>query len=362
MNRYITAKKFTKIFLIFLFLFTSFHLIIWNFYTSKIFGRDDDLYVGDLGRLSYQVKSLYPRKLEYNTLKKHLNHDYEKNINIDVLTIGDSFSNADTGGTNPYYQDYLSTIYDKNVLNIKKITNNDYSYFDLVIGLYNNGWLKNHNTKVIILETAVKSIHKRFDKELEFKTDSFDTDSIVTKIKKNNSFIPQLQTINTANYKFFYYNIMYNFKSKATKSVVKMKLTKNLFSVSDYENQLLFHYDDISFIDNNKNKIERMNENLNKLARFLKQQDIKLIVMPVVDKYDLYSSFILSNKYKNNLFFEIIKDLNKEYYFVNTKDILLPLLLNGEKDIYYADDTHWSYKASEIIMKDKVFIDVFNSN
>jgi hypothetical protein len=51
----------------------------------------------------------------------------------------------------------------------------------------------------------------------------------------------------------------------------------------------------------------------------------------------------------------MLRPLKKEYIFIDTKKILSPLLKQGVKDLYYSDDTHWSYKASEAIAKDKTF-------
>jgi hypothetical protein len=72
--------------------------------------------------------------------------------------------------------------------------------------------------------------------------------------------------------------------------------------------------------------------------------------MPAVDKYNLYRPYITSNKYKESIFFEELSMLDKKYTFINTKEILSDLLGKGIKDIFYADDTHWSYKASEAIV------------
>ena len=45
---------------------------------------------------------------------------------------------------------------------------------------------------------------------------------------------------------------------------------------------------------------------------------------------------------------------------IKIKKILSEQLEKGEKDIFYADDTHWSQKASEVIIKDESFKIIFN--
>jgi len=149
--------------------------------------------------------------------------------------------------------------------------------------------------------------------------------------------------------------IKYKFNNNAQKYVYKLNLNKNLFTINRGEKILVFN-DDILYIPQFTSKnILKINENFNNLAKILKKLDIKLYFMPAPDKYDLYYDFIKDNKYPKNQFFELIRPLKKEYYFVDTKQILLPLLNNGVKDVYWIDDTHWSQKASYAIAKDKIF-------
>jgi hypothetical protein len=124
---------------------------------------------------------------------------------------------------------------------------------------------------------------------------------------------------------------------------------------------LLFHIDEIKSLKrNSKENIELVNANLNRLADFLNRKNIKLIFLIAPDKYDVYSDFLVEeNKYGNNRLFEELKKLPKNYVFIDTKSILQQAVKHGDKDIYYADDTHWSYKASELIIKSIEFQSIF---
>lgn len=73
--------------------------------------------------------------------------------------------------------------------------------------------------------------------------------------------------------------------------------------------------------------------------------------MPAVDKYDLYYDYIQNNTHLKNPFFDLIRPLKKDYYFVDTKNILSTLLQKDIKDVYWIDDTHWSHIASQAISK-----------
>ncbi len=127
------------------------------------------------------------------------------------------------------------------------------------------------------------------------------------------------------------------------------ELTREMFTVSN-GTRLLFLRDDVKRgTHTNIETIMLMNRNLNTLAEKLATRGIKLFFMPCVDKYTLYSGYLKDNPYPKSIFFEELRKLPKCYRLIDTKAILAEELEKGEKDIYYADDTHWSWKASEKI-------------
>ena len=69
--------------------------------------------------MSYQIDMLHNRELKYTLPKKHLYKDNFNNHKVDILTIGDSFSRGGGAGENSYYQDFIATELDVNVLNIQ---------------------------------------------------------------------------------------------------------------------------------------------------------------------------------------------------------------------------------------------------
>ena len=81
-------------------LFVSFHMIIWQF-TKRVY--PENFIVGDLARMSYKFGLITP-KINADTLtKKHINFkDFNYSDQVDVITIGDSFSNGMGGGENRY--------------------------------------------------------------------------------------------------------------------------------------------------------------------------------------------------------------------------------------------------------------------
>ncbi|MFA6339262.1 MAG: hypothetical protein WCW87_04390 [Candidatus Paceibacterota bacterium] len=321
--------------------------------TSKIFVSPPN-YVGDLGRTSYAIDSLSPR-LQNNTLAhKHFDGNNWKNEPIDLLTLGDSFSNGGGGGKNPYYQDYLATRLNINILNIQNIDTN-FSYIDTIHFLHERKWLNKLKPKAILIQVVVRESLR----DVPTKKTKLDLQDISIKnILKSNqtAHFPQPLWINTANYKAPYYYIRYYYSVRAKKEVYRLPLITNFFTAKD-QNHLLVYHDDVKNISKfNESSIHHLNAELNVLAEELQREKITLIFMPVVDKYDLYYDYLFNRgQFPENPFFSLLRKEPKKYIFIDTKVILESMLKNDTNDLYYPDDTHWSYKASEKIATDPSF-------
>ena len=117
------------------------------------------------------------------------------------------------------------------------------------------------------------------------------------------------------------------------------------------QNKLLFFSADLNSTNFKKNNIQNLNSNLNKISNILNKKNIKLIFMPNVNKYNLYSEYILDqSKYPKSNFFEEMRIQNKNYIFIDTKKILKNLLDKGIMNVYFPDDTHWTdIGSSEVV-------------
>lgn len=337
-------RKYIYIFMSIIVLIIGFHFVTWTFITSSFF-TDKGITVGDLGRLSYLSKSVTLRKDLQNLPLKHVL--YSENVEIDVLTLGDSFSDGNAGGINSYYQDHLSTIQNLKVMNIRHPSKEGFIETILILNSY--GILDKLKPKAIILQSIERSAIDRYAKNIDWDIGS--KKSSISFL--DNNFLnpkPKPLFINNLNYNAFLYRLLYNFDDNAffSKTYVA-KLTKNMFSCED-KDKLLFYYGDLEYIPkSNTNSISLLNNNLNKLQTILNEKNITLYFMPAVDKYNLYSKYIKDNNYPKSNFFEMLRPLKKEYEFIDTKMILEDMLDNNISDVYFSDDTHWSNKASKEI-------------
>ena len=347
-------KRFTLLAIFSFILFIAFHLITWYSLSQKVFGLQAKESIGDLARLSYRPEISKKKSLKYSLPKSHIYKKTFHNQNLDLITLGDSFSYGGGYGKNPFYQDFLASKYNVNVLNLG--THNMSEYIEAIVSLHNTKFFQKHKTKYLLFETIDRLSTGRITHQIDWKR----KDTTIFRIRPNKPFHQDISIISTANYKMAYNYVSHHiFHQNFSNGIYKFSLTKDLFT--PVGNEMLIYYSDIDTAPSyNATNIALMNKNLNKLAKMLKEDGVTLIFMPVVDKYDLYYDYIKGNTYPKNNFFKLFKNVKKDYLYIDTKAILLPLIQKGEKDIFYLDDTHWSYKASDAITNAQVFKDIFS--
>jgi hypothetical protein len=235
------------------------------------------------------------------------------------------------------------------------------NYIDAIVALNQSGLLDKIKPKMILIESIERYSIGRFSKSIQWDNNTtyqaLHTNLMEGKWGEGKPTKEKSLFITTANYKFPLYNFYYQFSPNAFghAGVYKLTLTKPLFSVAA-PSTLLVYKDDITSIQNVTSKnISLLNKNFNRLSDLLMKNNIHLTVMIAVDKYDLYSSYLAKNPYGENIFFDLLRSTKKNYSFIDTKSILSTQLKKGEKDIFFADDTHWSDKASEAIIDNSSF-------
>lgn len=344
-----------------LFVVPFFLLFLLNF---KYYNDDK----GDLLRLGYIAdiydydyrkvfKKEFERKINY-TLFSELN--LKKQNNFAVFTIGDSFSEQGVIS----YQNYFANNSSLKVLHYDRFLHEN--PIETINGFLNGNVLDNIKVDYIILQSVEREFVNRgivFNKKSKINNDSLTTlinkhkekSQEVLKEKTKDAFFCR-ETIN-----FALKAICYNFDDNAYSSkTYQVKIKQNLFSTNNHN--LLFLDDDYEAlsINNNLSYIKTLNNELNMLAKRLKERGIKLIVLPSPDKLDFYYDDILNNnKYPKPLFFETMRSLHKNYIYIDSKKILKENTSNI-KDVYFYDDTHWSPIASKTIA-DKIKSEIENS-
>ncbi len=351
-----TQKKYSIAFVTVLLLFVGLNYVIWKSATEVLLTKKYD--GGDLARMGYIIGSKQFRKVDNNLPFRHIGMKEYDGRKVDVLTIGDSFSMGGGEGENSYYQDFIATINKCSVLNVYPYPTDDrvagFSPISTLAVLLNSGYLDILKPRYILIESVVRYSLARFAKPLDLsRTDSRENiRRYYEKTTYSLDYLPKVGFINNGNFKYLYAKILYHFSDTAFRGLIyRMPLDRSLFTAAD-DRALIFHNEDLSMIPYNKGVlVEKVNDTFNQLADVLAKKGIKLYFMPVVDKYDLYSDYIVENPYPKNPFFAELRKLPKKYTLIDTKAILQPMVKAGEKDVFYPDDSHWTCKASKKVFE-----------
>ncbi|MDD2321366.1 MAG: hypothetical protein PHO83_15080 [Geobacteraceae bacterium] len=343
-------KKYTLRIVAFLLFFIAANAVVWKCWTEKILSSE--YHGGDLARMGYLPDSKLLRTNHEDLPLRHLEDTEYQGQPIKVLTIGDSFSNGGGSGKNRYYQDYIASINHCNVLNIEPYQSQN--FLELVVTLLHNGYLEKVRPEYLIFSASEKFCVEKYALGIDFsaKTDFAQSGTLQRMGYNSTGNGPGVTFMNEGNFKFLLNSFLYRFSDRAFFSkTFTRELSAPLFTSKD-PRRLLFYRDDIRKTAlSTPRTVSMLNDNLNTVADMLRKKGIRFYFMPCVDKYNLYSDFIVDNPYPRSTFFEELRKLPKRYTLIDTKAILLPELKRGTKDIFYPDDTHWSWKASEKIFE-----------
>ncbi|MDF1579728.1 MAG: hypothetical protein P1P74_02995 [Desulfuromonadales bacterium] len=365
MKRNFTYQRFCLITVLIIAGVLLFNLLAWRLFNCQLLTPEKGVYIGELAQAGYLYEHTAPRRNTIDLPHRHLSYAQYTGQKIDVLTIGDSFSQGSGNGPNRFYQDYIASVQNLTVLNLPVKINCANNLLESVAILVNSGFIERINPRFILLQRSEKSIYKFAEttdlgKSLtpEQLTNALinprspldsDTDLGAENLSCNRFLDP-------ANLKWLWYKIGYFFSRNAFNSrVYREELDRPLFS-GEHGDSLLFSDQDL---DKHRDKqkaldersVRRINENLNRLASLLAETNIRLVFMPVPDKYSLYRPYLREKNYSRSAFFEHLRWQPKVYQLIDTDAILAQELKTGVKDLYWIDDTHWSWKASRAIFE-----------
>ena len=293
---------------------------------------------GDLGRLGkIPAKLFYERDSDktikdiyYPTIHKI---DSLKADSFDVITCGDSFSQQGLKG----FQNYMA-LNGVTVINYRPNGPLAWNAFQAAFDLMNLGYVDSTNAKMIIVETVERSLCNRLLGLDCSHVELCEEDEKPSKSTSNWS-LSEAKT---------YLDLQLGIKESPMK---QLELNKQLFS-GTHGRFLYFYYEDIEEggFTIPQESYSKMQSNIDTLFSIASEKGVELIVLVCPDKYDLYQNYVNNNPYPRKTINEDFRTVvgNREEIVIG-KEILLPYIDRGEKDIYYLDDTHWSYKSAKII-------------
>ena len=353
-------KRFIGIFTGIIVIFLLANFALWKGATEVLLTNVYD--GGDLARISYLNGFKHPRKNVVDLPRRHeLLTDFSKQY--DLLNIGDSFSLGIGGGRNLFYQDYIASSSNIRVASLAIYPTDDavagLSPLTVLIQLCNSGLLDTVKPRYVLIESAQRYCIQRFARTFDFgmqepreKIEGFHRHK-----QYSFDFLPPVSFMNDGNFKYLYHNLIYRLIGHSIK-VPSFRLTRRVFSIP-WGDRLIVLPEEVSNVaDATPASVGLMNDNLNRMAEILRHKGIQLVFMPVVDKYELYRDLVVeadSARAPRSVFFQELRKLPKTYRFIDTKALLDDELKHGELDIYYADDSHWSWKAPQKIFETERF-------
>ena len=310
---------------------------------------------GDLSRLGSTnlMQTTLIRKPNYSKIHKefrdYLNEDSHEQF--DIITIGSSCSN---GGGGAYYQDYITDTYGLKVLNVPCVNLQQPQIF---AALAVKGYIERVRPKYVILEC----VERYFPDIAGWKTDiseqmadkflhevrSYDAD--VMNDNANKGFIPLIMVRACVR---LVLDRLYAMRhpDSISPQVMRAGLNEELFSGLKEPQTLYYYADDRNYL-RGEFDIRNINESLNMVNKFAADNNVKFVFLGVPNKHSVYLPYIASDDMlpENNSFTRL-EAAKKDYIFVNVKNILRELLsAERMKDLYWGDDTHWSYKAHKFV-------------
>ncbi len=292
---------------------------------------------GDIGRLAFipfgleydeRLEKDFPRDQVFTTA---LDIDALRNSRCDVITIGDSFSERGRDG----YQNYLA------LKGLDVVNAGRYLYYSPVTFAYemmNLGVIDSTQASVLIVEC----VERAFD---EFFTGFAPKDELVAASKGKDKLVGSPNEWSLLRVRDF---IVYN-SGIMTPPIIKKELSGDFFT-SDHPSTLYFYVDDIKTIHISTAHYPIIQSTFKALLDKAREKGLTLILLVPTDKYDLYQQYIVDNPYPVKEVNDTIKSiLNNDPHIVIAKDLLQPMVDRGEKDVYLYNDTHWSYKAAQVV-------------
>ncbi|WP_286970415.1 alginate O-acetyltransferase AlgX-related protein [Flavobacterium sp. UBA4854] len=334
-------KKFILKTLLFTLPFFVLYIVTFSFYSDT--ETPDLLRLGCIPNIDKEYMKTFDsnEKIKFEFLSKTRKREFK------ILTIGDSFSDRGAIG----YNNILASNF--SVLNVDKIIREN--QIQTLIEMVNGDFFSNYKIDYVILENIERKIVSNAkNAHLSQKICIGEINSLIeNNHKKNEKHNYELFSKTTLKFPFLFLNFFLNKNYLSNNLVYNIDLnTRDSFS--NNSNKLLFYREDLTMIKTNNlvSNIENLNDKLNYIAKKLEQKGIRLIVLPAPDKYDMYYSYIENNnKFEKPLFFENLKKFNKNYIYIDSKELLSKNMRN-KKDIYYFGDTHWSPVAAKLIAEE----------
>lgn len=299
---------------------------------------------GDLGNLALiPFWSEYGQMIRQHEIKDTLFIKVNKtenlrDIHVNVLTVGDSFSQQEHAG----YQNYMPGE-GLTVANCKRsLYDNPIQY---AYNIMDWGVVDSTNIDVMVVEVGERDFAIRIDNfgvdKVEVPEPEKPSDNDTVETNRNEWSLLRARDF-----------VLYRFANRSPVYVVDLK--QDFFESPEPRKLYFYCADIINGMTIEESIRPKVKEVFDLLTRMAHERGFALVFMLPVDKYDLYQDYIVDNPYAypkriNEDVRELLGDIPE---VMLSKYYLKPLIDKREKDIFLFDNSHWSYKASEVVGKE----------
>lgn len=262
-----------------------------------------------------------------------------KNVHADVLVCGDSFSRQMPYG----YVNYLAHA-GWNVANFPEIGGNP---FQRAWDMMNLEYVDADNAPTLFVESVERHLVSRL-LNIDFQNDTLPDINKLQSTPTNEWALLEAKNMLELRMKGFFFEK--TGKLPPNLPLLRLKLSEDLFS-STHATDLYVYIDDVTCGFSIEDSVKvRLKQNVDALFAKAHEKHINLLILVCPDRYDLYQEYIAQNPFPPKTVNEDFRRLMGDTpNIVIGKELLLPHLHAGEKDLYYWDDTHWSYKSAKIV-------------
>lgn len=253
-----------------------------------------------------------------------------------ITTIGDSFSGQGILG----YQQFLGEIEGDTIQNIKGEGTPEQTF----ITLLNSDAIPKGTC--VIVESVERSMIKRLC-NLDF-TAKFDGITNRPSSVDNDKMTPLEGAMSKLRIVLGYKNPIRRYNTTEDLFTHKKRHNQLYLFDSPWESYKFGIDGDFVFRYLSEKDFEDAYVNLMKIKQKADEKDVNLIYLIAADKYEVYEPFVME-KHPHN---PTLDKCPKEFWLINTKPLLQELALDGVKDVYRIDDTHWSPIGAKIVAEE----------
>lgn len=272
-----------------------------------------------------------------------------KKKKFDVLTIGDSFSEQRGYG----YKNKLATRY--SVLHVDRFISHD--PYQTLVALVNGDFFEHFEIGTVILQGVERHIMDPVGRiDLARKMEMKDIHAMI-KIRQetvhNSNQVVNYEIFSRETILFPLYHLPRFLWSNNyyVNDLVGVYTLSSDALFSNASNKLIFLQQDQQVIPKNNDlqNIEALNDIFTYISERLAQRDVQFLFLPAPDKYSFYYDFLTDKSLSEKpRFFTLMDKLDKEYMYINTKQ-LLQGFVHSHKDLYFYNDSHWSPNGAALI-------------